>query len=314
MNRESEPQPMTVRATEFGKPERNRLLLLAGLAAGLGIPPAILLAHRLGFFELPGPHLEVPSLPKPSAIVTLGDLHVHTAVKSPRHVVKGANFTMEEVFAMAPEKGVTIIALTEESIYDYDTSQQAADEAGIILIPALELITVNQQGWEPFASKIFNSKQMSSVHLLALGVTEPIAVPGEELSIPEAVERTHKQAGLAIIAHPSMAGIDLYGSRGEELIRQLSIDGMEVLNAFIPHCMNEAARRRARELGLPGTGGSDNKYLTGFGRGLTVFTTDSQIKDWQECLALIKQGRISTRGRGTSLASFLLYLLSYYSS
>jgi len=234
----------------------------------------------------------------------IADLHIHTKTSS--DFITNAHYGMEEALTTAIEKGISVVAITEHGIlHDYNKSQQLAEKTGVILIPAVELKGIITEGLRakvvgPFAKLLGEAGPIADI--LAYGVTEPIP---ENRPIELVTKDIHRQDGLAVLAHPSVAsGINWYGPVGRKLIKELGIDGIEVLNASIPQFMNRAAARLAKEFKLPITGGSDARWLRFIGKGLTVFSPDLKIQNWRDCIQAIKDSKTSVGGVGIRLGPF----------
>lgn len=230
----------------------------------------------------------------------LADLHVHT--KDSPDVLHSSKHTLEEALIEAKKKGLTAIAITEHGpkLHNYDKSQGIADREGIILVPGVELRALIKEGRRAsIIARLFGEKY-ATVDVLAYGVTEEI--PEATLGLEDLIEEIHRQNGLAIIAHPSFApAVDWYGPLGRRLIQQTGADGIESFNAAVLQGMNNKAQRLADEFGLPVTGGSDTRKLENIGKGLTVFSPDLTIKNWQDVLTAIKTGNTLSKGMSRKL-------------
>ena len=129
------------------------------------------------------------------------DLHVHTWYSDSTGSVKA-------VLEVARRKGLDGIAIT-----DHDTlrgAYEALERRGrLIVIPGEEVKTAQGE-------------------ILALGVKRLIP---KNLSINEAIWRTHTQGGLVVIPHPT---VPLLGRLREKTPKDLPIDGLEVFSAITP--------------------------------------------------------------------------------
>ncbi len=110
-------------------------------------------------------------------------------------------------------------------------------------------------------------------HLLALFIEERIA-PGRPLE--DTVAEVHAQGGLAVVAHPydsiSRSLFGRGGSRVEETLALLPLDGVEVLNgSLVRHAANVRAACMAQRLGFTALGGSDAHHLAVIGQAYTWF-------------------------------------------
>jgi len=99
-------------------------------------------------------------------------------------------------------------------------------------------------------------------HLLAYNITERIE---KGLSPEETIERVNDQGGFAVAAHPGRFPNGMKRSK----IRELEINGIEVLNGYsVPH-KNWRARKLAYEMDRGMVGGSDAHRLKDVGRAFT---------------------------------------------
>ncbi len=230
----------------------------------------------------------------------IADLHIHT--KDSPDVLHTADYTIEQAIETAASKKLTAIAITEHGpkLHNYDTSQALADRAGIILIPGVELRAIVTDGLRARAIAKLFGRQYASVDILAYGVRA--VIPERELSLEALIEEIHRQDGLAIIAHPSFApGLNWYSTLGQQLITDTGADGIESFNAAVLAGMNVKAQMLADNLSMPVTGGSDTRVLENIGKGVTVFSPNLTIKNWQDCLVAIKAGLTTSTGTSRKL-------------
>ncbi len=161
------------------------------------------------------------------------DLHVHTraSADSPE--------TLENMISAAKSAGLDGIAVT-----DHDCFSNVPKNEEFILIPACEYTT-------------------DGGHMLAYFINGPIDVgleKDEKGRYPwrEIVRRAHEMGGLVFLAHPYAPEM----TRDDELFA--SIDGIEGYNARIEHSLNRKAnlyaQKKASELNLPVSAGSDGHY------------------------------------------------------
>ncbi len=235
---------------------------------------------------------------------TFGDLHIHTGGVC--FDIPKVTYSLREAIAKAAERECRVVAITEhEVLHPYDKTQEIARRSGIILIPAVEVRGLIEEGWRArVITRLFGSSY-SFVDILAYGITEPI--PGRSLPLAKVVEIIHKQNGLAIVAHPSfnVAG-DWYGPEGRALISGLGIDGIEVFNGRSLPRWNRRAVNLAAELSLAVTGGSDAHRLQNIGIGLTFFRQDLDAKDWCQCIEEIRNKRTTVSGQRIKLWPFFI--------
>ena len=191
------------------------------------------------------------------------DLHVHSNQSG------DSIMSVSDIIEQARKKKLDGFALTDHNTTAGNNEAAAlAKKAGLIFIPGIEVST--QQG-----------------HLLGLGVKGTIRA---WIPMEEAIAKIHDQGGLAIPAHP----YDFMRKGMGSAFKGMKIDGIETINGktFIG---NNKAAKAARELGLPGIGGSDAHTKAELGSA------------WTECgpnvLAEIRAGRTRAHG-GTTIAAF----------
>ena len=197
------------------------------------------------------------------------DMHVHTWYSDSRASV-------EEVLEAARQKGLDGVAIT-----DHDTlygAYRAAEKKGkLIVIPGEEVMT--NQG-----------------EILSLGIKKTIP---KDLSVVEAIERTHLQRGLVIVPHPT---IPLFGRFRERDLKNLQIDGLEVLSAVtpIPGYFLKKNLELARRLGVSITVGSDSHSSETVGDAYTIVNSES--RDLRDILRAIRLGHTSVGGHASKSA------------
>lgn len=190
------------------------------------------------------------------------DIHVHTSNSG------DSNIKVESVPAAMRIKGLDGIALTEHNrLMKYHLD-------GVIVVPGVEIST-------------------SEGHLLALGIKENIE---SKMSMAETIKEVKVQDGVAIIAHP-------YSFSARAKVKHLSIkpNAIEVLNARNLFCYISVklAKRMAKKLSLPTTGGSDSHIVDTIGDAYTiVYARSKSINDILEAFRL---GNVEASGRCSSL-------------
>ena len=104
---------------------------------------------------------------------------------------------------------------------------------------------------------------------------------------PEAVADFAKSiGGVSIVAHPFRA----YGMG--ERARNYKVDAIEVLNGGSSPDANNKAKELAKNLGLPGTAGSDAHQVSEL---FSVYNKVDAILDIEEVLKAIKKGSVSAQ-------------------
>ena len=200
------------------------------------------------------------------------DLHVHTTYSGDSIV------TLEAAVQAALESELDGIAVTDHDSYEAVKKLKKLENPGIIIIPGVEVSSA--QG-----------------HILALGVRE---APPPGLPAAETVQEIKRLGGVAVAAHPFCP---FKKSLGEETIRAVRFDALEVLNAStIPIVYGSELRklmRLSKELGLPQTGGSDSHTPETIGRAYTVVEADEP--NVEAILEAIKAGKCRVEGSRISL-------------
>lgn len=203
------------------------------------------------------------------------DMHVHTWYSD-------STASVDAVLDVAQRKGLDGIAIT-----DHNTLKGAQEalkrRSSLIVIPGEEVNTAQGE-------------------ILALGIRRLIP---KDLSITEAIWRTHIQGGLAVIPHPT---VPFFGRLQEKDLRTLPIDGMEVLSAITPlgrHFL-EKNLKLAQRLGFAITAGSDSHFAETVGDAYTI--VDSQSPALEDIISAVRSGLTSVGGN-TSKASFKLRMV-----
>lgn len=150
------------------------------------------------------------------------------------------------------------------------TRQLAAPYPDILIIPGIEVSTTNGD-------------------ILILGTEEMPPTPWT----PENVIDYAKSIGaVSIVAHPYR----LYGM-GDKA-KNLKVDAIEVLNGGTYPAANEQAKQLAKEMGLPGTAGSDAHQTS------ELFSVYAQVQaslNVDDILKAIKKGLLSTHHSNQSI-------------
>ncbi len=201
------------------------------------------------------------------------DLHVHT-------VFSGDAVTRpEEAILWARRAGLDGLAITDhDTLRGAQVAMRLAKRHGVLIVPGVEA-------------------ESSRGHVLALGVSEPVK---SGLSLAETVELVHDLGGLAVLAHPF--SIFVPRERDPKVLRTL--DAIEVVNArellFEFSCW--MARRLARALGKPGTGGSDAHCPEAIGSARTLIEAEPGLDD---VLEAIRKGRTRPIGQRMGLRNLV---------
>jgi predicted metal-dependent phosphoesterase TrpH len=210
---------------------------------------------------------------------SLADIHMHTTASD-------GFATVEQVLDQIARLGtLSVAAITDHDVLDaslWAYSQRARYDFDII--PGVEVSSADG-------------------HVLALWVTQPIDAG---MSLGETAAAIHEQCGVAILAHPFETTVSARAVwrhlRNPGLIREAGIDAIEVHNAgTLTPRSNALARRLARHLQLPMTGGSDAHSLKAIGRGRTYFrgSTAANLR------ADLMRGETTADGTSWPLADYL---------
>lgn len=150
------------------------------------------------------------------------------------------------------------------------TRQLAAPYPDILIIPGVEVSTTNGD-------------------MLVLGTEEMPPTPWT----PRNVADYAKSIGaVSIVAHPYR----LYGMGN--VARNLKVDAIEVLNGGTNPAANERAKQLAKEMGLPGTAGSDAHQTSEL---FSVYTEVQASLNVDDILNAIRKGLVSTHRSNQSI-------------
>ncbi len=195
------------------------------------------------------------------------DFHIHT-VYSPDSLVQPKML----VDMLVSHNSIKVAAVTDhDSVRACKiTRQLAAPYPDILIIPGVEVSTMDGD-------------------MLILGTEEMPPTPWT----PEVVVDYAKSIGaVSIVAHP-------YRSYGMgDRARNLKVDAIEVLNGGTTASANERAKQLAKEVGLPGTAGSDAHQTSEL---FSVYTQVQASLDIDDVLKAIKKGQVSTHHSNRSI-------------
>ncbi|MFW9943258.1 MAG: PHP domain-containing protein [Candidatus Thorarchaeota archaeon] len=190
------------------------------------------------------------------------DIHIHTINSGDSKIIPKA------VPEKIKSKGLDGIALTEHNkLFKYDLQ-------GIIVLPGIEIST--KRG-----------------HLLAIGLDENIK---KGMSMDWTIKEVKRHNGIAIIAHPYSIS-----ARADLNSLNMKPDAIETLNARIMFCKisSKLAKRKANQLMLPTTGGSDSHILDTIGDAYT--TVYAKSRSIEDILEAFRKGNIEAGGRCSSI-------------
>ena len=195
------------------------------------------------------------------------DLHIHT-VYSSDSLIQPKTL----VDQLVAHSFIKVAAVTDhDSVRGCRaTVELASDYPDILIIPGVEISTTHGD-------------------MLVLGTEE---LPPRPWNPENVADYARSIGGVSIIAHP----FRLYGMG--ELARNYKVDAIEVLNGGSSLAANDEAKKLAKSLGLPGTGGSDAHQLS------ELFSVSCQIEaalSVDSILKAIKKGSVSVKASRGSI-------------
>lgn len=196
------------------------------------------------------------------------DFHIHS-VYSPDSLVQPKTL----VDMLVSHSTIKVAAITDhDSVRAYKiTRQLAAPYLDILIIPGIEITTTEGD-------------------MLILGTDEMPPTPWT----PENLVDYAKSIGaVSIVAHPYRP---VYGMG--DRARNLNVDAIEVLNGGTNAAANEQAKQLAKEVGLPGTAGSDAHQTSEL---FSVYTKVQASLNIDDVLNAIKKGHVSTHHSNRSI-------------
>jgi predicted metal-dependent phosphoesterase TrpH len=199
-------------------------------------------------------------MPKPQALYA--DLHIHTVYSADSLIQPKTLVDM-----LAAHSYIKAAAVTDhDSVRGCRaTVELARAYPDILIIPGTEISTLNGD-------------------MLVLGTYE---LPPKPWTPENVADYAKSIGGVSIIAHPFRT----YGMG--ERARTVKADAIEVLNGGTSKEANAQAKEFAKELGLPGTGGSDAHQAS------ELFSVCTQVEatamNVDSVLAAIKKGLVSAR-------------------
>ena len=200
------------------------------------------------------------------------DLHIHTSPLSACSYINP-----HELIQEAQRLQLDGICLTEHQVvWDADEVEKLAQEGGIKIFRGNEFTT--NQG-----------------DILVFGFYKDIK---ELLMIQELREEVQAAEGFMIAAHP-FRGFKTFGiGQLQMTVEQASqrkalefVDAIEIGNGKLTADENDMARKVAKILNLPGTGGSDAHRIDEIGTWITIFEND--IQNEIELVQELRAGRFT---------------------
>jgi predicted metal-dependent phosphoesterase TrpH len=199
--------------------------------------------------------------------VIQADLHIHTTFSNDSSITPK---TLVE--QLVKHSFIKVAAVT-----DHDTTrgigvtrQLAQAYPDILIIPGVEIST--PQG-----------------DVLVLGTED---MPPEPWTVESIVDFARENEYLSVVAHPFRE----YGMG--DLSRNYKLDAIEILNGASSPAANKAAQELAKQMGLPGVGGSDAHQPE---EVCGVYTQVDAAMNVDDILAAVKKGRVSVPPMGKSI-------------
>jgi hypothetical protein len=205
---------------------------------------------------------------------TLIDLHAHTTISSGCSILEP-----EDLIATARREGLDAVCVTDHYFIEgANRTQQLGREMGFPVFRGVEART-------------------DLGDMLVFGYYQDIP---EGIPLDELCWYVHEEGGLVFVAHPfsfgggpSLAlrfrerGLDLGKDWGQMDILQ-ELDGVETINGQVEADVNGEAQTWARQLDVPGIGGSDAHAVDTVGAAATRF--DGRVRSDEELIAALRRG------------------------
>ena len=197
------------------------------------------------------------------------DLHIHTLLGGDSAI------RPDEVVGRARQVGLDAVCITEHHAYDLS--------APFVQIAA-------QENFPIFRGLEYRAEEG---HLLIYGVPAGRGdlLPG--LPMQTVVDWVNRRGGAAVPAHPYQEGM-VSRALGDRIFGLKGIAAIETLNGSVRSDKNERARWAARQMGLPGIGGSDAHGIQAIGNAYTCFEDLFQTES--ELAQALRDGRYTVRG------------------
>lgn len=189
------------------------------------------------------------------------DLHFHTKQHS-----SCSTIDMEEGVRYAKEIGLAGICITDHDTFACRKSAaQLQDRYGILVVVGTEILTVEGD-------------------LLCFGLDE---VPDVRVEAQTLIDHINRIGGACIAAHPFRKN---NRGMGEHLYRLKGLHAIETPNGNTEAVDNRRARKVARELNIPCTGGSDAHRLERIGVCPTRFTV--AVNSESDLIMALRNGNV----------------------
>lgn len=208
------------------------------------------------------------------------DLHLHTRTYSDCSFIEP-----RDLIQKAAEVGLRGLALTEHGMRwpdgKFGELKKFAAPSGLILLNGQEILTRD-------------SRDRMEGEFLVFGMKESLT---SRYTARELVERVHGEGGILIAAHPyklSRGGRQKYYGAGDG-VYELELDALEICHPDHGEEAVKRCRKAMKELGLPGTGGSDAHKIFQVGSCVTLF--ENEILSEEEFIREIHRGNVRAEKR-----------------
>jgi predicted metal-dependent phosphoesterase TrpH len=195
------------------------------------------------------------------------DLHLHTKYSFDSSI--NPKSLVDQLYS---HPSIRAVAVTDHNTVEgyHKVRELASAYSDILIIPGIEVETRLGE-------------------LIVLGVEE---APPHLLDVDDVISFAKERGGVVVVPHPYRE----YGLGGSAT--SYAVDAIETLNGSTPPQMNKLAEDLAREMGLPGVGGSDAHNVD----ELWTVCNDVQASlDVDEVLKAVKRGLVKAFPTGKSI-------------
>lgn len=195
------------------------------------------------------------------------DLHIHT-----RYSFDATIYPKSIVEQLQANPLIKAAAITDHNTVKgyYKVRELASGNKDILIIPGVEISAIEGD-------------------IIVLGIAE---LPPQPWTVKNVVDFAKERGGLVVAAHPYRE----YGVG--DLAKNYNFDAIEVLNGNSTPYLNRMAENLAREMGLPGVGGSDAHNVDEL---WTAYTEIQASLDIDEILEALRKGNVKAYSMGKSI-------------